>query len=164
MTTIQTKPAKTFTGFHMWILALSFFGVVIGVNALMATLAFTSWTGLVVENSYVASQEFETKRLAHNRQNDAGWAPTLTYADGTMRLAIVDAAQHPVELDKVSLQLNRPVGGHDDQLVELERAPDGSYTAPVKLPAGLWEATVTAADTSLGPFEMRERVKVEASP
>ena len=46
---------------------LAFFGVIIAVNVVMATLASTSWTGLVVENSYVASQEFNRKADARPR-------------------------------------------------------------------------------------------------
>ncbi len=40
---------------------VAFFGVIIAVNVTMATIAIASWTGLVVQNSYVASQEFETQ-------------------------------------------------------------------------------------------------------
>ena len=72
MSTVQTK-SNEFTGRHMWLLALSFFGVIITVNVVMATLAIRSWTGLAVDNSYVASQEFEEKRLAHEKQRAAGW-------------------------------------------------------------------------------------------
>ena len=36
-------------GRHMLLIILGFFGVVIGVNVTMATLASKSWTGLVVE-------------------------------------------------------------------------------------------------------------------
>lgn len=45
---------------------------IIAVNVSMATLAFRSWTCLAVDNSYVASQEFEEKRLAHKAQR-GGW-------------------------------------------------------------------------------------------
>jgi nitrogen fixation protein FixH len=59
----------------------------------------------------------------------------------------------------VTLKLNRPVGGHDDQAVLLQPAPDG-YAARVTLGAGVWEALVQADDTPLGPFELHERFSV----
>jgi nitrogen fixation protein FixH len=145
----------------MVILTISFFGVIIAVNVGMATLAMRSWTGLVVDNSYIASQQFEEKRLAHESQQAAGWQATLSYLPGAARLVIVDGQRGPVELGDVLLKLNRPVGGHDDQAVNLERKEDGSYEAQIDLPTGLWEATVTAAQTVLGPFELRERIRVE---
>lgn len=162
MSIADPRDGRPFTGRHMWILAISFFGVIISVNVVMATLAMRSWTGLVVENSYVASQEFEEKRLAHEAQLKAGWQATLTYLPGAARLVIVDGARGSIDLGNVSLKLNRPVGGHDDQSLDLERKTDGSYEAQVTLPAGLWEATVTAAETALGPFELRERIRVES--
>jgi nitrogen fixation protein FixH len=164
MSAAQHKTDREFTGVHMWILALSFFGVIIAVNVGMATLAMRSWTGLVVDNSYIASQEFEEKRLAHEAQRAAGWQATLTYLPGVARVVIVDGARAPIDLGDAKIQLNRPVGGHDDKTLELERNADGSYQANVDLPGGVWEATVSAAKTALGPFELRERLKVEAAP
>ena len=90
---MSTAKSKGFTGFHMWMLALCFFGVIIAVNVTMATFAMRSWTGLVVDNSYVASQEFEEKRLAHEAQRAAGWDAVLTYRPGAARLVIVDGAR-----------------------------------------------------------------------
>jgi nitrogen fixation protein FixH len=164
MSIAERKPSQGFTGLHMWILSISFFGVIIAVNIGMATMAMRSWTGLVVDNSYVASQEFEEKRLAHNAQLAAGWRATLTYLPGAARLVIVDGAKAPVDLGDVLLKINRPVGGHDDQTLQLKRNGDGAYEAQVDLQQGVWEATVNAAETALGPFELRERVRVEPTP
>ncbi len=53
-----TPQPKPFTGRHMLFAMLAFFGVIIAVNLTMAVFATKSWTGLVVKNSYVASQAF----------------------------------------------------------------------------------------------------------
>lgn len=149
-----------FTVRHMWLLMIAFFGVILTVNIGMAIVASTSWTGLVVTNTYVASQEFNDKRLAHEAQQAAGWQATFTHADGAARLVIVDAADTPVDLGAVTLKVNRPVGGHDDQALLLERTTDGSYTAPLTLATGVWDALVQAADTPLGSFELHKRFSV----
>ena len=44
---------RTFTGWHMAVITISFFAVIIAVNLTLAVFASTSWTGLVVANSYV---------------------------------------------------------------------------------------------------------------
>lgn len=161
----QQKPAQGFTGFHMWVLAISFFGVIITVNVGMAVLASRSWTGLVVQNSYVASQEFETKRLAHEKQKAAGWRAIFTYSAGRARLAVTDDANAALDLGEVVLSLHRPVGGHDDQQVTLARTADGRYEAAIaKLSEGVWDAAIVAPETALGPFELRERIRVERAP
>lgn len=149
-----------FTGRHMLVLTVSFFGVIIAVNVGMAVVSSTSWTGLVVQNSYVASQQFEEKRIAHERQLAAGWQASFTYAPGLAQLTVRDGAGNPVDLGPVSLLINRPVGGHDDQRLTLSPSPDGGYTAAVTLGEGVWDALATA-DTATGPFELHERFKVE---
>jgi len=145
----------------MWLLVIGFFGVIIAVNVGMAIVASTSWTGLVVTNSYVASQEFEEKRLAHQAQKAAGWQATFTYSPGHAKLIVIDSAGDPIDLGAVTLKVNRPVGGHDDQAVALERALDGGYAAPLHLAAGVWDALVQADETAKGSFELHERFSVE---
>ena len=160
MSTAPRARQGEFTGRHMWLLAIAFFGVIIGVNVTMAVVASTSWTGLVVPNSYVASQEFETKRLAHTAQAGAGWVARLDFVDGAAILDVTDDTGLAVDLGQPVLQVNRPVGGHDDQRVTLERRPDGRYAAAITLEAGVWEARVSAPETALGPFELHERIRV----
>lgn len=149
-----------FTGRHMLILAVCFFGVIISVNVGMAIVSSTSWTGLVVQNTYVASQEYEEKRLAHEQQVAAGWQASFTYSPGFAQLVVVDGAGNRVDLGPVSLQINRPVGGHDDQKLTLGASADGGYVAAVTLGAGVWDV-VASASTATGPFELHQRLKVD---
>ena len=151
-----------FTGRHMLFLAVGFFGVIISVNVLMAVVSSTSWTGLVVQNSYVASQEFEEKRIAHEKQTAAGWQASFTYAPGIAQLIVRDGAGNPVDLGPVTVLINRPVGGHDDEKLTLNRLADGSYAGAVALAEGVWDVVATAT-TDTGPFELHERFKVEGA-
>ncbi|MBN9310665.1 FixH family protein [Devosia sp.] len=161
MSTSSKAGSGEFTGRHMWMLAIGFFGVVITVNITMAVISATSWTGLVVDNSYVASQEFEEKRLAHQAQLDAGWISSLSYAGGQALLSVADGNGAAIDLGQPVLRINRPVGGHDDQQVTLVRQPDGTYVGPVALSPGVWEALVSVAETPLGPYEIHERFRIE---
>lgn len=161
--TMSVTNRKPFTGRSMLILSLCFFGVIVAVNIGMAIIAGVSWTGLVVDNSYVASQEFEAKRIAHDQQQAAGWQGTFTYAPGLAKLVIVDGTGNPVDLGPVTLQVNRPVGGHDDQRTELSRAPNGGYETSLKLAPGIWDATVVATNTPKGAYELHERFSVDGA-
>lgn len=160
MTGSSSARRGEFTGRHMLLTIVAFFGVVIAVNITMAVISSVSWTGLVVQNSYVASQEFETRRLAHLAQQQAGWRASLGYAGGTALLEVRGADGSPIELGVPVLQINRPVGGHDDQAVTLVRRADGVYAGPVVLGPGVWEARVNIDDTPLGPFELHERFSI----
>jgi nitrogen fixation protein FixH len=144
----------------MLAVVLCFFGVIVAVNVGMAIVASTSWTGLVVANSYVAGQDFEERRLAHEAQDEAGWMPDLSYSGGVVRLRVSDAAGEAVELGDVTVLLNRPVGGHEDRRITLHRTSDGLYEGVTELASGIWEVTITAPSTLLGPFELHTRFRI----
>jgi len=152
---------RPFTGRHMLAITVSFFAVVIGVNITMAVISGSSWTGLVVDNSYVASQEYQDKLDAHRVQVAAGWVSALDYDGTRIRLEVLSDGA-PVLLNGLRIRLNRPIGTRDDKLLDLALQPDGSYAVDVALGNGMWEALVGAPDTELGPFELHKRFKVEA--
>jgi nitrogen fixation protein FixH len=146
----------------MLIIMVAFFGVVIGVNVTLAVLAAGSWTGLVVKNSYVASQEFQEKLDALQAQEALGWTPELAVDADRARLTVTDAAGRPVDLGAdVELHFNRPIGDGEDQTLQMSRAVDGSYTAAATLRTGAWDAVVLAPGTSAGAFEMHQRIVVQ---
>ncbi len=83
----QMSPSKAskgeFTGRHMWLVVIA----VLrhdhrGEHHHGGGRPRPAGPGSVVQNSYVASQEFEDKRLAHLAQLDAGWRSSLSYAGG----------------------------------------------------------------------------------
>lgn len=159
----QTRPVaspRPFTGRHMLAITVAFFGVIFAVNILMAVISMQTWTGLVVDNSYVASQQYQEKLEAHRVQAEAGWVSTLGYEGGRIRLDLV-AENVPVAIGGLRIRLNRPIGTREDRVLELVAQPDGGYAADVELPDGMWEALVTAAETPLGPYELHKRFKVE---
>lgn len=55
---MTTRPPGPFNGRHMTAILVAFFAVVIAVNVLMARFIICTFGGVVVENSYVASQHF----------------------------------------------------------------------------------------------------------
>ncbi|MFC0203576.1 FixH family protein [Novosphingobium soli] len=85
----KTAPAR-FTGRHMTAILVAGFGVVIGVNVAMATLASTTFGGAVVENSYVASQDFNRWLDEAAREKALGWH--LDARRGSGGVVVVDLA------------------------------------------------------------------------
>ena len=70
----MTTRVQGFTGRHMLLVTTSFFAVVISVNVTMAWFASSSWSGLVVENTYVASQEFNHRAAEMKAMTASGIA------------------------------------------------------------------------------------------
>ncbi len=138
-----------FTGKHMLIVMLSFFGVIIAVNLTMATLATKSWTGLVVKNGYIASQHFNKNQKAQEDLVAAGWNSELLYEDGTFILSLKKNSTALANCQVTGL-LNRPVHENANQhLFFTYKASEtnkvsGDYLAYTPLKPGRWHLNVQA--------------------
>jgi nitrogen fixation protein FixH len=87
-----------FTGKHMFLIMAAFFGTIIAVNGFMAYKASNSWTGLIVKNGYVASQDFNAKVEEARRQSARGWTGDISYGSGKVSLTLADKTGRPVQL------------------------------------------------------------------
>ncbi|MEO0913737.1 MAG: FixH family protein, partial [Pseudomonadota bacterium] len=72
---------EKFTGWHMFAVMVLFFGTIISVNLTLAYFASQSWTGLVVKNSYVASQHFNEDQARLKAQKLLYWVEKLEHSD-----------------------------------------------------------------------------------
>ena len=134
--------SKPFTGKHMALVMAGFFGTVIAVNMLLADLAVSSFSGVVVENSYVASQGFN-RLLGEARADRAlGWKLQLARSpDGAVRFALTDAQGAPLRGAVVEAQADHPLGAKVPPVIlaPKEVAP-GIYEAA--LGSGRWHVAV----------------------
>ena len=150
-----------FTGRHMFLLVAGFFAVVMAVNVFMAVLATRSWTGLVVENSYVASQEFNAKLTTSRARSEAGWAGGLAYEQGELVFSLTGADGAPIALDGVTIEVSRPIGVEGDRFVDLVAMADGSHRVGIDLDPGLWNAAIVARVPGEADYEHRARLIVK---
>jgi nitrogen fixation protein FixH len=142
---MKQAPVKEFTGRHMLIIMLLFFGTIIAVNVTMATLANTSWSGLVVKNSYVASQQFNEKVLAARAQKALGWTPIVAFKAGLISFQMNGKSGEPIPLERVNVVLRHPVGEKADRRLSLQRQPDGSFASDELVLDGAWIVETTAS-------------------
>lgn len=142
---------RVFTGRHMLIVMVCFFATVIGVNLVMATLASRSWTGLVVPNSYVASQHFNELLEQAEAQKALGWTPSLDLSDGRLVFTLVDRSGRPVHVTDVRATVRRPTHERSDRTIDLVPTAH-SYEAEATLAPGVWNAEVTARRADGGAY------------
>ncbi|MGI9408351.1 MAG: FixH family protein, partial [Hyphomicrobiaceae bacterium] len=116
---------RPFTGRHMLSWMLAFFGVIVAVNITMAWFAGRTWTGLVVKNSYVASQKFNGHLRQARKQHARGWKSELTYERGVVRFRVVGKSGAPVFLDDARLTIGRPAFEQQDAVLHLKHIGDG---------------------------------------
>jgi nitrogen fixation protein FixH len=144
--TVQPKPL---TGRKVLLIAVTAFGVVLAANLTMLLAATGTFPGLVVKNSYVASQGWDRKADA---QRALGWKAVAEYADGNLRVMMTGRTGAPLAGLSVVAVVGRPASTRDDQRLELTEGADG-YAAPLELASGRWRVMITAIDTTGGSFE-----------
>ncbi len=129
----NTQP-REFSGRKMLLVMLSFFGVIITVNFYMAFSAVSTFPGLEVENSYVASQEFNTRVEA---QRALGWTVAIRYEGGDVVLDLTDAGGQAVIPATLDALIGRPTSSAEDMTLEF-RLVDNAYRAKADLAPGPW--------------------------
>jgi len=155
------KKQWTFTGWHMLIITVSFFAVVFGMNFFMAMSALNSWTGLVVKNTYVASQEYNGKQATTRTQHDLGWNSSIEHENGNLIFSLRDKDNNPISAEQVSLKVHRVVGVDGELNLTLTRQPNGEYSAPAPLASGVWNVTILASLSDGTMFEHYYQIKLE---
>lgn len=142
---------REFTGKHMLITVVSFFAVVIGVNLTLAWFANSTWSGLIVNNGYVASQSFG-KDIERAREQDAlGWTAQVFHDNGKVTVTFADRERKALPGLAVTGDLRRPATDKMDQHLTFT-AEGGTYRAPANLIPGLWELEVDATSSGGQPF------------
>ena len=140
------------TGKHVLAITLVAFGVIIGVNVLMAVKAVGTFPGLEVANSYVASQDFDRERAA---QAALDWTVTPDYDGKELVLAIRDRQGNPAPIKDLQVTVGRPTYVADDQHPQMTYQ-GGLYVAPLTLKPGLWNIHLTA--TAWDGTQFRQRL------
>jgi len=139
---------RALEGKHVLAGMVAFFGVIIGVNLTMAVLANTSWTGLAVENGYVASQHFNADLAEARRQAELGWKPQFGYRDNRLEIALENSSGRPLSGFAIEAELERPSTDREDRRIVLHETEPGMYAAQESLNPGQWDADVTIKDGS----------------
>ncbi|HQS95638.1 MAG: hypothetical protein B7Y31_02585 [Novosphingobium sp. 16-62-11] len=140
MTQLSRKN-RPFTGRTMAVILVSFFAVVVAVNVLMARLASSTFGGVVVDNSYVASQQFNGWLKEARAEKALGWKGQIA-RDPMNRatIALTDSAGKPIAAAKVTAVAEHPLGQRPTTALVLHETAPGTYSAPLE--QGRWRLNV----------------------
>lgn len=128
----MTKP---FTGRHMSIIMVGGFGIVIAVNLVMASFAIGGFSGTVVKNSYVASQNYNGWLDRANAQDALGWDVAVSRDARGMVLVTVQNVPEDAEATAI---IRRPLGVDDRRIVTFTGSPTAGFRSVEPLPEGRW--------------------------
>ncbi len=136
---------RRFTGRHMLLIMVTFFGTVIAVNMTMATLATRTFGGKVVENSYVASQKFNGWLEEARAQDELGWTLGLSLDGNRHPLIAAAAGEAPLAGAVITAIAKHPVGRAPDIALSFTEIAPGEFRATTPLPEGRWKIHMEAA-------------------
>lgn len=145
----MTEPAvKPFTGYHMAAILIGFFGIVIAVNIYMARVAVSTFGGTVVDNSYVASQNYNKWLAEAGREAKLGWtAKAERVPSGQLKLSVADNGTAGIGF-AVEAEAQHPLGRLPNRTLSFTALGDGSYLSRESLPAGRWQLRISIARDS----------------
>ena len=148
----MSKRTRELTGGKVLAIFVGAFGLIISVNVFMAYSAISTFPGLEVQNSYVASQGFNA-RLA--KQRALGWDIRVEVENGELQVHITDPDGSPAEVADLTATLGRATHTRDDVTPDFTYAR-GSFRAPVELENGNWNLRLVAI--AADGTEFRQRV------
>lgn len=152
------KTGRPITGWHVLAMFVAFFGVIIAVNITLAWQAISTFPGLEVKNSYVASQTFDAERAA---QQALGWTLDHGYdpVAQELRLTFTDAQGVSVQLATLDVLVGRTTEAGDDIRPNFD-GQAGVYVAPATLAQGRWMMAVEARALDGTLFRQRLEIAV----
>jgi nitrogen fixation protein FixH len=131
-----------FTGRHALFVICGGFAIVIGANLALAVWAARTNPGLVVENSYVASQKFNGWLAQGRAQKAMGWTVTSAADAGRLSVSATNALGQPLDGLEAVATLEHPLGAEPSHAITLAQVAPGRYAAPHGLAPGQWLAEV----------------------
>lgn len=152
----MTKKEFRLTGWHALGIFVGAFTVIVGVNIALAVNAVSTFPGLEVKNSYVASQTFNARRAA---QLALGWTVDAQLDGDLLTLSITDADGRPVQAAELDAKVGRPTNVSEDRVPEF--IFDGrAYVTRTDLRPGNWDVWLTATAEDGTVFEQRLELTV----
>ena len=131
----STPRAKPFTGRHMTAILVVGFGIVVAVNFTMASYAVGGFHGVVVENSYIASQEFNGWLEDAEEVRALGWEAAPVRGEAGHVVVTTDSLPDGAVL---TAELRRPIGMHDYASLTFAPLDDGRFRSLQAVDDGRW--------------------------
>lgn len=139
---MNSKPIRPLTGRKVTLWFVAFFGVVVAVNFFMARQATATFGGVVVDNSYVASQNFNRWLDAEAAQQKLGWkAKAERQHDGRVAVTFSGTGDATLSLKGDAWH---PLGRQPDRPLDFARDASGRFVSREPLPAGRWRLRLEA--------------------
>jgi nitrogen fixation protein FixH len=163
------EAGRGLTGRAVLVWLLSFFGIIIAVNALMAKLAVDTMPGTEVDSPYQAGNAYNAQISAARDQDARRWRVQAHVGRGDDGRTIVEVEAHdsdgqPLDDLAFSARLERPIDRRGDRSLTLVERAAGIYSSVVTdLTPGQWDLVLEANRGAQPLFLSRNRVVLQSS-
>lgn len=156
---------RPITGRFVLVTLLSFFGVVVGVNVVMARLAVSTFGGVETASSYKAGLAFRSEELAAGEQAGRHWQvqAVITELGGearTLTITARDAQGRPLTGLEADARLVHPTDARRDVDLTLDDLGGGTFRASTQAHAGNWDLVLDLSQGGNRLFRSKNRVQL----
>jgi len=164
-TQTMQRPASEskLTGLKVLAILIGFFGVIMGVNFVMAYYAIHTFSGMQTEKPYESGLAYNRAIADAKAQVSRGWhvdAQVERLADQSVAIAVVmkDAQSAPIHDVTVLAALRSPIDSKLDHNLTLITDQKGAYRGTVDAAAGQWDLEIIAEQAGVTVFKSINRV------
>lgn len=156
---------RPLTGRSVLLMVVAFFGVMLGVNFYMATVAVKTFSGIDADNPYDSGLAYNKEIAAAKAQGLLGWKVDLTRtADGPateITATVKDKDGQPITGLDVSMHFYYPATRKLDREVVAAAVANGVYSGSAQLTHGQWEVEIDLKRNGKREFRSRNQLTVE---
>jgi len=160
--------ANGFSGRHMLLSLVIFFGVMLIANSMLVYYALDTFSGGDRPDPYRAGLDYNDRIAAAKKQDALGWTTDLAYDDAEGRLAVTfhDKTKAPVSGLKLEGVVGRGATNREDQKVAFKEISQGVYASGIKLAPGQWVIAVKSWKGEGGNpvYRLKQRLYVSDRP
>jgi nitrogen fixation protein FixH len=160
----RSRPEFELRGWHVLLILVGFFAVVIAVDVAMAVKAYATFPGEVTDRPYEEGLAFNRTLAARAEERTLGWRARVEVTPQDVgrtqiRLIVKDASGAPVRRLKLKARLERPATESGRLEPGFTETRPGLYVASVPDTPGAWDLSVSGVDADGRPFEAERRLQ-----
>jgi nitrogen fixation protein FixH len=162
---MTTRPRREITGRQVLLCLVAFFGLIAAMNAVLITVAVSTFGGVETESSYKAGLMFAKEMSAARAQDSLHWrvqAVVTPKSDGQqVELQAYDAGGRPLSGLSALVRLSHPTDRRADIAVDLSETSPGRYVGTAAAAAGQWDLIIELARNDERVFRSKNRLVIK---
>jgi nitrogen fixation protein FixH len=158
MTALPSEPAARLKGWHVLLIFVAFFGVVIAVNVGFVVMSIRTFPGQVSVTPYEDGLLHDRAVAQFEAQEQLGWSATAAPEADAVVVEFHDRAGAPLSGLHVSGDLQRPATEAGRITLRFRETRPGRFVARHSGLAGAWDLTAVAVESKAHRFEAQRRL------